>query len=362
MLLAFYSYIQRYMQPHQKNVTQILAYMIQASHVLVLPEEIAPILRILADNFVNERSGSEVMSVGLNTIRELVTRVPLVTEQEGVDDLMADLIEYKSYRKDKSVMMAARSLLNELRTINPTILARKERGKFHDAKAKPLEYGQMVNTAGIDGLDLLEKEQPGISGKTILTDADFKRIKELKKLAELEKLDPAGRRKYKRAKLGMKTRNGAVYGERPDSDEEEQIAQVSLEDLMSDSDDDSDDENLYDSHRMHAVVDPATLHGNVKRKKMALAERLESVHEGRDMAVIDKNRTGGISNKEKEKTTKNYLMVSKSNSVVQKSMHSLKQQQHTIKRHVKTLEKRKKTVQKVCFGFIMYFKFINPFN
>lgn len=41
-------------------------------------------------------------------------------------DLLGDLAGYKSY-KDKSVMMATRSLIQLFRTVNPELLARKDK-------------------------------------------------------------------------------------------------------------------------------------------------------------------------------------------------------------------------------------------
>jgi len=117
ILLPFYSFCVRYLQPHQQFVTQVLAALIQASHDLVPPEELEPIVRHLADQFVNDRTGPEVMAVGLNSIRELITRVPLITNGQGFEDLIADLIAYRKYRRDRSVIVAARALINALRFV-----------------------------------------------------------------------------------------------------------------------------------------------------------------------------------------------------------------------------------------------------
>jgi len=73
-----------------------------------------------------------------------------------VDDLIQDLVLYRRFRRDRSVIMAARSLLNLIREINPAILQNKERGKFYDADAKPLEYGVSRAAEGVDGAELLQ--------------------------------------------------------------------------------------------------------------------------------------------------------------------------------------------------------------
>lgn len=62
----------------------------------------------------------------LNAIRELCARCPLAMSA----DLLQDLAGYKSY-KDKSVMMSARSLIQLFRTINPSLLSRKDKVFVH---------------------------------------------------------------------------------------------------------------------------------------------------------------------------------------------------------------------------------------
>jgi hypothetical protein len=58
----------------------------------------------------------------INTIREICVRAPLVMNET----LLADLVQYR-FKKDKSVVMAARSLITLFRIINPTLLPKKER-------------------------------------------------------------------------------------------------------------------------------------------------------------------------------------------------------------------------------------------
>ena len=51
---------------------------VQAAHELVPPDAIEPVLRAIVNNFVTERNSSEVMAIGLNAVRELCKRCPLV--------------------------------------------------------------------------------------------------------------------------------------------------------------------------------------------------------------------------------------------------------------------------------------------
>ena len=58
----------------------------------------------------------------MNAIREICVRCPL----SMTSDLLQDLTSYKGYH-DKSVMMAARSLIQLFRDLNPSMLKRKDR-------------------------------------------------------------------------------------------------------------------------------------------------------------------------------------------------------------------------------------------
>ena len=63
-----------------------------------------------------------ISSPRLNAVREVCVRCPLAMSEE----LLRDLTGYKTY-KDKSVMMAARSLIHLYRETNPTMLHRRDR-------------------------------------------------------------------------------------------------------------------------------------------------------------------------------------------------------------------------------------------
>ena len=63
-----------------------------------------------------------VFCFSLNAVREICVRCPLSMTPE----LLQDLTNYKSHN-DKSVMMAARSLIQLFRDLNPQMLRRKDR-------------------------------------------------------------------------------------------------------------------------------------------------------------------------------------------------------------------------------------------
>lgn len=155
-LFNFYSYIQRFMQPHQREVTRILQFAAQASHELVPPDVLEPVLKTLANNFITERNSSDVIAIGLNAVREICARCPLAIGE----DLMGDLTQYKIYR-ERSVMMAARSLIQLFRRVRPEILHKKDRGRPTEAAEEldSLDYGKVNAKDYVPGAEvLLEKE------------------------------------------------------------------------------------------------------------------------------------------------------------------------------------------------------------
>lgn len=160
-VFSFYPYVTRFLQPHQRQVTRILQFAAQASHELIPPEIIEPINKTIANNFVTERNSSDVMAIGLNAIRAVCQRCPLSMNE----DLLSDLVMYKNY-KDKSVVMASRSLITLYREQMPDLLHKKERGRPTEASVelKPRKYGEIKSTEIIPGAEVLVKETTKKSG------------------------------------------------------------------------------------------------------------------------------------------------------------------------------------------------------
>ncbi|KAK9499005.1 hypothetical protein O3M35_003528 [Rhynocoris fuscipes] len=155
ILLNFYPFIQRFLQPHQKEVTKLLLFVAQASHELVPPEFLEPILRTLVNNFITERNTSDVMAIGLNAVKELCAKCPLAMNE----DLLRDLVQYKHYR-DRSVSMAAKSLIHLYRTSLPEMLHKKDRGKPTEAtiELKMKNFGEIDVKDHVPGAEVLLNE------------------------------------------------------------------------------------------------------------------------------------------------------------------------------------------------------------
>uniref|UniRef100_A0A8C1IXA0 Protein SDA1 n=1 Tax=Cyprinus carpio TaxID=7962 RepID=A0A8C1IXA0_CYPCA len=159
-LFNFYPFVQRFLQPHQREVTKILLCAAQASHQLVPPEIIEPVITTIANNFVTDRNSGEAMTVGINAIKELVARCPLSMSE----DLLQDLAQYKSH-KDKNVVMSARGLIQLFRDLKPQMLHRRDRGKPTESskEAKIQNYGELEAKDYIPGAEVLEVEEKSAS-------------------------------------------------------------------------------------------------------------------------------------------------------------------------------------------------------
>ncbi|KAK5879068.1 hypothetical protein CesoFtcFv8_024412 [Champsocephalus esox] len=155
-LFNFYPFVQRFLQPHQREVTKILLCAAQASHQLVPPEVIEPVIMTIANNFVTDRNSGEVMTVGINAIREVTARCPLALSE----DLLQDLVQYKMH-KDKNVMMSAKGLIQLFRSLNPHMLHKRDRGRPTEAsaEAKIKNYGELEAKDYIPGAEVLEVEE-----------------------------------------------------------------------------------------------------------------------------------------------------------------------------------------------------------
>ena len=176
------------MNSHQKDVTQILAYFIQSCHDLVPPDEVLPVVKAIAYNFVTERCSNEVIAVGINSIREIIFRVPSLLREVGMDDFIQDLSMY-SRKTHKSVMIAASSLINLtrylffsfvymklvfkflfniimlydnfFRDLYPKLLKKHDRGRNHNPNSVPNQYGDAKVFGGVEGAELLEAYERG---------------------------------------------------------------------------------------------------------------------------------------------------------------------------------------------------------
>jgi len=71
IIINYYSYLQKYLYPHQKEIAKILAFLAESIHDLIQPEDLYASVKHLIDNFVNDRCSELTLTMGLNTLREM---------------------------------------------------------------------------------------------------------------------------------------------------------------------------------------------------------------------------------------------------------------------------------------------------
>ncbi|XP_042323222.1 protein SDA1 homolog [Sceloporus undulatus] len=346
-LFNFYPFVQRYLQPHQREVTKILLFAAQACHQLVPPEIVQSVLMTIANNFVTDKNSGEVMTVGINAIKEISARCPLAM----TEDLLQDLAQYKSH-KNKNVMMSARTLIQLFRSLNPQMLQKKFRGKPTEAtlEARIHEYGELDAKNYIPGaevLDLEAKEEDGehedgwetASSSEEEDDEDGEWIdvhhssdEEQKELAEKIKSMPVEEQKAKAA---------AVSTSRLLTQEEFQkirLAQLSKE-LKSAPGKTAKRKNIEietDEERRGELLSLRDIEHLHKKPKSDKETRLATAMAGRtDRKEFVKKKTklnpfSSTTNKEKKKQ-KNFMMMRYSNNVRSKNKRSFREKQLALR-------------------------------
>ena len=155
-VMSLYSYFLKYLTPRQPSVTSFLASLAQATHNLVPPDVLEPLVQKIANEFISEAAAAEVASAGLNAVREICVRQPLAMN----DTLLQDLVMYRK-SKDKGVMMAAKGLLSLYREVGADMLKKRDRGKeaamgLRSGQRKEQRFGEEA-VGEIEGLELLER-------------------------------------------------------------------------------------------------------------------------------------------------------------------------------------------------------------
>ncbi|KAJ1422692.1 hypothetical protein SESBI_12883 [Sesbania bispinosa] len=101
------------------------------------------------------------ITVGLNAVREICMRMPLLMNE----DLLQDLALYKKSH-EKAVSVAARSLIALFREICPSLLVKKDRGRPVDPKARPKAFGEVNVATDVPGAELLQTVDDSDEGES----------------------------------------------------------------------------------------------------------------------------------------------------------------------------------------------------
>jgi protein SDA1 len=228
-VMNFHSFLIRFLNPHQREVTKILWFAAISAHDLTPPDTVESVLMAIANNFITERNTSEVIAVGLNAIREICGRCPLAMNE----DLLGDLVQYKTY-KDKPVSYAAKSLIQIFRETNPQMLHRKLRGKPTEeeyANGKTKQYGEVETKMYVPGAEaiLSEDEQEDKEGEE---DSEWEEGTE-EELSDDENEE-------KKTKSSSKKRKHSEEEDEEDSDEDDGWIKVSSDEEAVDAETESD--------------------------------------------------------------------------------------------------------------------------
>eukprot|EP00331_Platyophrya_macrostoma_P026581 CAMPEP_0176438470 /NCGR_PEP_ID=MMETSP0127-20121128/19305_1 /TAXON_ID=938130 /ORGANISM="Platyophrya macrostoma, Strain WH" /LENGTH=811 /DNA_ID=CAMNT_0017822431 /DNA_START=20 /DNA_END=2455 /DNA_ORIENTATION=+ len=236
LVLNYYPFLQKYLNPHQKEIGMVLACLAEACHDLVPPEDLQPILKHIVDNFASERCHEEKINMGINAIREMCVKSPLMMDA----DTLNYLATFKDY-KNRNVKQAARALINLFRDINPDLLEKQHQGRFDMLDRKELRkvyrYAEEKVFDRVYGAELLGDEGEGvpIEADRILDDSDFKKIKQLRKRRLEEHLQSVRERnKYNKEKGN---------GEYEEVDERDFRGEEGPDGEEIDDDDEEDDED-----------------------------------------------------------------------------------------------------------------------
>ncbi|KAI7727327.1 hypothetical protein M8C21_027599 [Ambrosia artemisiifolia] len=334
ILLNFYPFLQKYVQPHQRDVTNLLAAAVQACHDMVPPDAVEPLFKQIVNQFVHDRSRTESIAVGLNVVREICLRIPLLM----TEDLLQDLVLYKKSH-EKAVSSAARSLISLFREICPSLLVKKDRGRPIDPKAKPKAFGEVTIPSDVPGADLLQDDvgddvsnssdmddhfNDDLEEKDAGSDDDVSTHEgQKRKFADFdEQLDSASQslRALKRL-AGAKSENndnsdttdGILSNEdfqrikelKAKKEAKLALAQHGL--LKKGSDPRSEHFKIPSSDQLSLKrVDGYSLEANI-RQKMTKEERKALMKAGREetgkyqsKAAVKQKKTGGLSNRQKE--------------------------------------------------------------
>jgi protein SDA1 len=339
VLLSLYPFLQKYMGGHQRDVTAVLAYSVQACHESVPPDEVYAILKTIAHNFITERCSEEQMAVGINAVRAIFGRVPAALSLEeskessgttafDVEAFTRDIAAYSNHR-DRSVSIAGKGFTNFIRETYPTLLQGKDRGlkgtALHRAKAKPMRYGERKVSSGVEEeeeeVDMKSDEDEEAPDLVRVDKADATKEGEgEEEVLDLSKLTPEERDKLKqdvsstrifstadflKMRKLVERENRAKRDPREAARRKRAIARGQEFEELSGEDSDGDSEEDDEIH-IKGAVNPGDIMGAASKKRKSKFEKLTKVLAGREK-FENKQRAGGSTNTEK-KRKKNFLM------------------------------------------------------
>lgn len=217
MILGFYTYISKYINPHQKEVSDILAVFCEGTHENVPAEEIHPVMDKIIDLYISEQVANNNICIAINAVREICMR----NHEALREDQLHHVANFKM--RHKSIGTAVKSLINLYRDINPSLLEKAMRGKLEAMNKEAVDQQKRVDDH-LEGLDLLREheglpEDYDMLANRVLSNDDLKKIKILK----MRKLAQKARAKFDISQLdGFEIVDERFQNQEEDADVEEE--------------------------------------------------------------------------------------------------------------------------------------------
>ncbi|CAM8957997.1 unnamed protein product [Rhodiola kirilowii] len=260
IVLNFYPFMQKYIQPHQRDITNLLAAAVQACHDMVPPDAVEPMFKQIVNQFVHDRSRNEAIAVGLNVVREICLRIPLLMTEE----LLQDLVQYKK-NHEKAVSAAARSLITLFREICPSLLIKKDRGRPTDPKAKPKAYGERTVTSNVPDVELLSEAVNEIEDESEFSGSEGEMVSD-DGTSETDDINGMTDDGDGNDTISAPEDESPVGSESDSDSEADDIMNTDDQDEVEDTDDDDDDDNEDSEGCTHMGIDEGSI--NLKKRKL----------------------------------------------------------------------------------------------
>ncbi|CAD7946462.1 unnamed protein product [Amoebophrya sp. A25] len=236
----FYPYIQKYLTPTQREVTTVLACLAQSCHDALPVETVRPAVVHLLHTFVNETNAPEVITVGINSLREIACRVPLALEEEEVHDLCG----FRKY-KHKGVRVGVKSIVNMYRELNPALLQRQFRGKDAAEALARGEFDSSKQEGGITTATLFGQGLELLAARN-LRKAEKKEEKRRAKEEGSDASDSDSDDEEEDENASGDAEGSDVGDEEEGSDLEEEVSDIEEEEEASDLEEDDEEEEESD--------------------------------------------------------------------------------------------------------------------
>ncbi|GIX64073.1 SDA1 homolog [Babesia caballi] len=371
MVPNFYGFVLKYINHKQKLVTKILAVSAQAVHSELPSDLVEPLIKQVIDQFVSEDRANEVITVGINTLREIAARAPLMFPKETIEQV----VEFR-HIKNKAVAMATKSFINVYREQAPELLHPTLRGREAGTQLSQAKKGKVAKASqpfssthilsqddfrrkNYMGPDEVDEESANSAGDEDGGDSegDLEEEGDSEVEADDDEGDSEVEADDEEEESGSDAWNseededgidGVHAGEyktepriKPSNSQTE--GQQRRRSRANEDSEDSDEED-EDSDEAHIKVNPDDLTYGSKRKRVAAHDRKEAAlarAERKKQHLTAESRSGkkqSTTNRVKARN-KPVLMTMQSKRIKGKQTQNIAEKMASLKRHLKSLKK-----------------------